>query len=169
MELTMSGPLETDDAGSSGVRMTGRLTWLAVALFVIGFGRVSATAPQAGGADDDGGLIRLLQSTAVAWNGGDLDAFVAPYADDATYMTATGPIGRDAIKARYASKYFTGGKPDQQVRFDQTTVRPLGPDHALMTGRFTLSGGGQPDRSGWFSLVWKRTPSGWRILHDHSS
>ena len=58
---------------------------------------------------------------------------------------------------------------DQQVRFDQTTVRPLGADHALMTGRFTLSGGGQPDRSGWFSLVWKRTPSGWRILHDHSS
>jgi uncharacterized protein (TIGR02246 family) len=115
------------------------------------------------------GLIRLLQSTAVAWNGGDLDAFVAPYADDATYMTATGPIGRDAIKARYASKYFTGGKPDQQLRFDQTTVRPLGADHALMTGRFTLSGGGQPDRSGWFSLVWKRTPSGWRILHDHSS
>ena len=142
---------------------------VAVLVLVIGFGRVSATAPQAGGGDDDGGLIRLLQSTAVAWNGGDLDAFVAPYADDATYMTATGPIGRDAIKARYASKYFTGGKPDQQVRFDQTTVRPLGADHALMTGRFTLSGGGQPDRSGWFSLVWKRTPSGWRILHDHSS
>src|SRR4029077_5070081 len=112
--------LGTDDAGSSGVRMTGRLTWLAVALWVIGFGRVSGTAPQAGGGDDDDGLIRLLQSTAVAWNGGDLDAFVAPYADDATYMTATGPIGRDAIKARYASKHFTGGKPDQQGRFTPT-------------------------------------------------
>ena len=57
---------------------------VAVLVLVIGFGRVSATAPQAGGGDDDGGLIRLLQSTAVAWNGGDLDAFVAPYADDAT-------------------------------------------------------------------------------------
>lgn len=142
--------------------------WFVVVLLAVGFGRVSATAPQSASADP-GGLTQLLQSTAVAWNRGDLDAFVAPYADEATYMTATGPIGRDAIKARYASKYFTGGKPDQQVRFDQVVVRPLGEGHALMTGRFTLSGGGQPDKSGWFSLVWTRTSSGWRILHDHSS
>jgi uncharacterized protein (TIGR02246 family) len=148
--------------------MSRRATMLAMVL-LMSLAAVSASAPPIDNRADEAGLIRLLQSTAVAWNGGDLDAFVAPYADDATYMTATGPIGRDAIKARYASKYFTGGKPDQQVRFDQTTVRPLGADHALMTGRFTLSGGGQPDRSGWFSLVWKRTPSGWRILHDHSS
>ena len=149
--------------------MTGRWSWVAVAILTLAFGRASATAPQAGRGGDDAGLIQLLQSTAVAWNSGDLDAFVAPYADDATYMTATGPIGKDAIKARYASKYFTGGKPDQQVRFDQIDVRRLGADIALMTGRFTLTGGGKDDRSGWFSLVWKRTASGWRILHDHSS
>jgi uncharacterized protein (TIGR02246 family) len=148
--------------------MSRRATTLAVVL-LMSLTAVSATAPRADHGADEAGLIRVLQSTADAWNAGDLDTFVAPYADDATYMTATGPIGRDAIKARYASKYFTGGKPDQQVRFDQTTVRPLGADHALMTGRFTLSGGAQPDRSGWFSLVWTRTPSGWRILHDHSS
>jgi uncharacterized protein (TIGR02246 family) len=142
--------------------------WLSAVVLVMGFGRASATAPQ-GGSIDDAGLIRSLESTAVAWNRGDLDAFVAPYADDSTYMTAAGPIGKDPMKARYAAKYFTGSHPDQQVRFDQVTVRALGPDHALMTGRFTLAGGGQPDRSGWFTLIWKRTPSGWRILHDHSS
>ena len=45
----------------------------------------------------------------------------------------------------------------------------LTPDAALATARFVLSGGGKPDQSGWFTLVWLRTPAGWRAVHDHSS
>ena len=150
----------------------GTVPKIAAALILaVCVGRAPATAPapeQAGGSDE-AGLIRLLQSTADAWNRGDLDAFVAPYADNSTYMTPAGPIDKVATRARYASKYFTGGKPDQQVRFDQCTVRPLGADYALMTGRFTLTGGNTADKSGWFTLIWTRTPAGWRILHDHSS
>jgi ketosteroid isomerase-like protein len=70
---------------------------------------------------------------------------------------------------RYREKYFAGGRPLQALRFDDLAVRPLGPDHALVTGRFLLSGGGLADQSGRFTLVWVRTPEGWRILHDHSS
>ena len=114
-------------------------------------------------------LEAALQATAAAWNGGDIDGFMAPYAPAATYMTAAGLIGVDAMRARYLAKYFTGAKPDQQLRFDQLEVRALGTDHALMTGRFTLAGGGKPDQTGRFSLTWMRAPAGWRILHDHSS
>jgi hypothetical protein len=32
-----------------------------------------------------------------------------------------------------------------------------------------LTGGGEMDRSGWFSLTWEKTGAGWRIIHDHSS
>jgi uncharacterized protein (TIGR02246 family) len=114
-------------------------------------------------------LEAALQATAAAWNAGDIDAFMAPYADSATYMTSAGLIGVDAMRARYLSKYFTGTAPDQQLRFDQVQVRPLGDNHALLTGRFTLTGGGKADQTGRYSLVWVREPSGWRILHDHSS
>lgn len=114
-------------------------------------------------------LEAALQATAAAWNGGDIDGFMAPYAPSATYMTAAGLIGVDAMRARYLAKYFTGTRPDQQLRFDQLDVRAIGADHALMTGRYTLTGGGKPDQTGRFSLVWMRTPAGWRILHDHSS
>ena len=55
------------------------------------------------------------------------------------------------------------------MRFDQLDVRALGDDHALMTGRFTLAGGGKPEQTGRFSLVWLRSAQGWKILHDHSS
>jgi uncharacterized protein (TIGR02246 family) len=114
-------------------------------------------------------LETALQATAAAWNRGDITGFMAPYADTATYMTPAGLIGVDAMRARYLEKYFTGSTPDQQLRFDQLQVRDLGGDHALMTGRYTLSGGGKPDQTGRFSLVWMRQPGGWRILHDHSS
>ncbi len=114
-------------------------------------------------------LEAALQATAAAWNGGDIDGFMAPYAPAATYMTPAGLIGVEAMRARYLAKYFTGSKPDQQLRFDQLDVRALGTDHALMTGRFTLAGGGKAEQTGRFSLVWLRTAEGWRILHDHSS
>jgi len=125
---------------------------------------VSAASPQ-----PDRELVKALNATAEMWNRGDVDGFMAPYAASATYMTPAGLIGVDAMRARYLAKYFTGATPDQQLRFDQLEVRALGADHALMTGRFTLAGGSKPEQTGRFTLVWMRTPSGWRITHDHSS
>lgn len=133
---------------------------------------VAGTSPAVASAKagpDGAALVASLQATAEMWNRGDLDGFMAPYAEAATYMTPAGLIGVDAMRARYLAKYFTGARPDQQLRFDQLEVRAVGTDHALMTGRYTLAGGGTPDQTGRFSLVWMRTPTGWRILHDHSS
>jgi len=45
----------------------------------------------------------------------------------------------------------------------------LSEQSALVTGRFILSGGTEPEQSGWFTLVWIRTPAGWRAIHDHTS
>lgn len=114
-------------------------------------------------------LIALLESTTAAWNAGDLDGFIAPYAESSTFMTSAGPIGHADMRARYQKRYFANGRPDQQLRFEQMTVRHLGADHAVMIGRFVLGGGGKPDQSGWFTLVWMRTSKGWKIIHDHSS
>ncbi len=128
-----------------------------------------AQAPSAPAPTSSDPLIAMLQGTTRAWDAGDLDAFIAPYAESSTFMTPAGPIGRTEMRARYQARYFSGGRPAQQLRFEQMTVRHLGSDHALMTGRFVLTGGGKADESGWFTLVWMRTAQGWKILHDHSS
>lgn len=114
-------------------------------------------------------IVNALQSSADGWNAGDLDAFLAPYDATARYMTGSGPVEWDGMRARYREKYFEKGRPEQALEFDRIEVRELGGGIALVTGRFRLSGGGQPEGSGWFSLIWKRTPAGWRIIHDHSS
>ena len=111
-----------------------------------------------------------LQSSADAWNNADLPGHVRPYADSATFMGSNGPIeGRDRVGESLARSFWRDGKPRQQLSFDRITIRPLGDRHALATGHFVLTGGGEADRSGWFSLTWEKTAAGWQIVHDHSS
>lgn len=121
-------------------------------------------------AQDEAEIRAAARASADAWNRGDLRAHLAIYVDTMTFMTGDGPRpGVDALHDAFARSYFSGGTPDQQLRFEQVSVRPLGRDAALQTGRFVLSGGGQPDQTGWFTLVWLRTAEGWRAVHDHSS
>ena len=129
----------------------------------------AACASSAPKGDPAGEIERRIRDSAGAWNRGDLAAFVADYDDSATFVTGKGLVGKEEMARRYAEKYFHAGKPDQTLRFEEIRVRPLGEGSALSTGRWAVSGGGKPEQSGWFSLVWKKTPDGWKIVHDHSS
>ncbi|MBW3629443.1 MAG: DUF3225 domain-containing protein [Gemmatimonadetes bacterium] len=121
-------------------------------------------------AEDEARIRAATFASAEAWNRGDLKGHLSLYVDTVTFMTPEGPRpGVAAIEESFTRTYFRDGRPKQQLRFEQTVVRPLGRDAALETGRFILSGGGEPERSGWFTLVWVRTPQGWKAVHDHSS
>ena len=115
-------------------------------------------------------VFAALQASEEAWNRGDLKGHLAIYDESVTAMTKNGPRpGIAPIEAAFTKAYFRDGKPRQQLRTEQLNVRPLSGDSALMTGRFILSGGGEPEQSGWFTLIWQRTPSGWKVVHDHTS
>ncbi len=112
----------------------------------------------------------LLDQSASAWNRGDLDGHLADNADSIEFMTRKGPIvGKAKTADALRRSFFKDGKPIQQLRFEQVTIRPLGDEHALVVGRFILDGGGEPEHSGWFSTIWERQAAGWRVIHDHSS
>src|SRR4026208_716276 len=111
-----------------------------------------------------------LMASAEAWNNADLPGHIGLYTDTATFMGGNGPTqGRDRVGDSLAKSFWRDGKPKQTLSFDRIEVRPLGDRHALSTGHFVLTGGGEADRSGWFSLTWEKTSTGWRIIHDHSS
>jgi len=115
------------------------------------------------------GIVPVLMETAAAWNRGDIAGHVSAYADSAEFMAPGPVIGRDRIRESLLRSFWRDGQPLQQLRYEQVQVRGLGSGHALMTGRFVLSGGGRADRSGWFTLVWEWQGGRWRIIHDHSS
>jgi ketosteroid isomerase-like protein len=58
-----------------------------------------------------------------------------------------------------------------KLDFSGLEVTLLGPDYANVVGKFhlarTAQGGG--DASGVFTLLFHRTPAGWRIIQDHTS
>jgi ketosteroid isomerase-like protein len=147
--------------------MTWSTTGVALAaLLVLRAGGALAQGPDA----TRGEIQTLLDRSASAWNRGDLDGHLADNADSISFMTRKGPIvGKAKTADALRRSFFKDGKPIQQLRFEQVTIRPLGDDHALVVGRFILDGGGQPEHSGWFSTIWERQPAGWRVIHDHSS
>lgn len=115
-------------------------------------------------------ILATNEASVVAWNRGDLAGHVAMYADSAAFMTGRGPIyGRQTTADALERSFFRDGRPLQQLRFENVTVQMLGDAHAMVVGRFVLSGGGMDERSGWYTTVWERRPEGWRIIHDHSS
>jgi ketosteroid isomerase-like protein len=119
---------------------------------------------------DEAAIRQALASSTEAFNRGDLAGHLAIYDPGVTFMTKDGPRpGVAPIEQAFREHYFKDGQAIQQLRFEELALRPLGPDAALATARWVLAGGGKPEQSGWFTLVWQRTAAGWRAIHDHSS
>ncbi|HJS48361.1 MAG TPA: nuclear transport factor 2 family protein [Gemmatimonadales bacterium] len=116
-------------------------------------------------------LERQFERSAVAWNAGDLAAFMDDYARDSltSFMGARAPVyGWETIRDRYAPSFQPGARRDS-LRFERFAVRPLSPSLALVTARYILHRGDSVTSSGPFTLVMERRPDGWKILHDHTS
>ena len=118
-------------------------------------------------------IQKLMTDSEAAWNRGDLPAFASYYEDspDTTFMgreVVRG--GQAAILQRYRKSYPTR-EAMGTLTFSEIVIRPLADGVALVTGKFALQrtkeGGG--DASGRYTLVVRRTPSGWKIIHDHTS
>jgi len=145
-------------------------TAIAFRLIVLLAAVVAAPAASADWAADESEIRRQLATSTEAFNRGDLPGHLAIYDADVTFMTKDGPRpGIEPIEQAFRENYFRDGKAIQQLRFETLAIRPLGPDVALATARWALSGGDRPHQSGWFTLVLQRGDAGWRAVHDHSS
>jgi beta-aspartyl-peptidase (threonine type) len=55
-----------------------------------------------------------------------------------------------------------------KLAFTDLSVELLGADHALVKGRFRLTLK-ESAPTGIFTLILRKLPEGWRIIHDHTS
>ena len=131
--------------------------------------RMAPTSTSPMPAADAAAIRAVFDTTAAGWNRGDLSAYLSAYAPSATTMGRTGLVhGPSGIEQQMLDGFWKSGRPLQLLRYDHLEIRPLGADDALATGQYILSGGGMPDRTGWFTTIWERTSAGWRMIHDHS-
>lgn len=143
------------------LRSLGIILALSVAqLAIAGAQETSSTAIQ-----------QAIREQAEAWNRGDVNAFMKFYknAPDTTFIGKTLQQGYAPILERY-KKAYPNKEAMGTLDFSAIAVRNLGPNYAVVTGRFHLArnvaGGG--DASGIFSLVWEKTQQGWKIILDHT-
>jgi uncharacterized protein (TIGR02246 family) len=119
---------------------------------------------------DRSAVVAVLDNQKAAWNRGDVPAFMNGYwrSPDVTFAGKTGfTRGWDTVLARYQRSY-----PDQasmgHLEFSELEVRPLGPDAALVLGKWHINRSAG-DVGGIFTLVLQKFPEGWRITHDHTT
>lgn len=117
-------------------------------------------------------ILAVLTAQAEAWNRGDLDAFLTGYWKSEETVFAGGDKvhrGFDAMAARYRSSYPTREKMGQ-LAFSNVAFEQLDADRAVVTGSWELTLAGSDKKPGGvFTLLWRRFPDGWKIVHDHTS
>jgi len=117
-------------------------------------------------------IKHLLTAQVEAWNKGDLEGFMAGYwhSPDLTFFSGTTVTkGWEPTLERYRQRYKGEGKEMGKLEFLELNVDPLDNKTAVVTGKWllTMSDGKKP--GGLFTLILKRMPEGWRIVHDHTS
>jgi beta-aspartyl-peptidase (threonine type) len=115
-------------------------------------------------------ILKVLTDQAEAWNRGDLDAFLKGYwRSDQTVFGGGGDIHRgfDAMAARYRKSYDTREKMGT-LTFSNLKFESVEPDRAVVTGSWELQRASDKP-GGVFTLIFRRFPEGWRIVHDHTS
>jgi ketosteroid isomerase-like protein len=128
-------------------------------------------------ADLEEGIKHVLVSQVEAWNHGKLEGFMQGYwqSPDLTFFSgATVTRGWEPTLMRYRQRYQAEGKEMGKLEFQGLNIDVLSRRSAVVTGRWqlTLSTSKTPDGKqphGLFTLVFKRLPGGWKIVHDHTS
>jgi beta-aspartyl-peptidase (threonine type) len=113
----------------------------------------------------------VLDAQVVAWNGGDIEGFMEGYWRSPKLTFSSGSDitrGWDATLQRYKKKYQSEGAEMGKLTFRDLEIEPLGPEAALVRGRWQLVRT-KDKPGGVFSLILRKLPEGWRIVHDHTS
>src|SRR5205809_8053943 len=115
---------------------------------------------------------RVLDAQVAAWNRRDLEGYMAGYwrSPELTfYSGATVTRGWQPTLERYRKRYQGEGREMGTLAFEDLTVEPLGPSVVLARGVWALKMSGGKELRGMFTVIPRKLPEGWRIVHDHSS
>jgi len=121
--------------------------------------------------DDHAAIETVLRDQREAWNHHDLEAFMAGYWKSPNLTFFSGgheshgwQEALDHYRAAYASPGHEMGKLD----FANLRIEELGPDTAFVRGEFHLVMSNSKTPHGLFTLIFRKFPNGWKIIHDHS-
>jgi ketosteroid isomerase-like protein len=140
---------------------------LAIVMLVPTLARTQDNSP-----DVKTSVEHVLREQQSAWNRRDLEAFMSGYwhSPELTFFSgAQRSSGWQAALDRYRKVYQSEGKEMGKLEFSDLQIEPLAVDAAFVRGAWhlTMSDGKTPH--GLFTLVFRKFPDGWKIIHDHTA
>jgi uncharacterized protein (TIGR02246 family) len=112
----------------------------------------------------------VIETQRDAWNKGDIEGYMEGYekSDNTVFVSGDNVTrGWKTVLERYKKSYDSREKMGQ-LEFSDLEITLLSKDSAVVLGRWLLKRTND-EPHGRFSLIFKKTKSGWRIIHDHTS
>jgi beta-aspartyl-peptidase (threonine type) len=116
-------------------------------------------------------IKQVLDDQVAAWNKGDLKGFMVGYwnSPELTFFSGKDKQrGWEATYERYRKRYQAEGREMGKLSFNELQIEMLGSEGAFVRGKFNLVTS-KETFTGLFTLIFKKLPDGWRIIHDHTS
>lgn len=133
---------------------------------------ISIVSPAFAQGDAKTSIRAMLLAQVEAWNHHDLEGFMSGYwhSPGLTFFSATSVVrGWEPTLKRYREKYQSQGKEMGKLDFFDLEVTSLAPDSAFVRGHWHLQFKDAKETGGLFTLIVRRFPDGWKIVHDHTS
>ncbi len=140
-----------------------------VILLVLGCGSAYARRPQATKAVQE--IRAVLDKQVTEWNKGNLEGFMAGYWNSQSLSFYSGSIktaGWQPTIDRYRQRYQSEGREMGKLDFTELEIETLGANSAFVRGKWHLKMK-DSEPGGLFTLIFRKFPTGWKIIHDHTS
>jgi beta-aspartyl-peptidase (threonine type) len=152
-------------------RLRGNFLWIKLLLcfVIINIILISACARKQVGTIEKIKLV--LNNQVEAWNKGELEGYMNGYWNSPElvfFSDGDKTMGWEPVYKRYKSRYQDEGKEMGKLEFSEVEVEMLSSNSAFVKGRWKLKISAK-DFDGLFTLIFKKFPEGWKIIHDHTS
>ena len=143
--------------------------WPATLLLIVSTSCATTPTPGPDGVKE---VSAVLTAQIAAWNRGDLEGYMAGYwksPELVFFSNGTETRGWQATLDRYRTRYQAEGRQMGTLDLPQLDILTLGTEAAMARGRWRLKMPDGKELSGMTSVIFRKFPEGWRIVHDHSS
>ena len=115
-------------------------------------------------------VISVIKKSEQDWNEGSIESFMGSYLRSDSLRFASGGnvnYGWQPVLERYNQRYQDKAAMGH-LTFSELAVTVISIDAVLVFGRYTLEREND-EPTGLFTLLFRKTEEGWRIVHDHTS
>jgi uncharacterized protein (TIGR02246 family) len=143
---------------------------IALAISLLAFALQTSFSQNKSTSNSGAAIRAVIEAQRDAWNRGDIEGYMDGYQRSPTTVFVSGDNvthGWQTVLEHYKKGYDTREKMGV-LTFTDLEITTLSKNSAVVVGRWHLQRA-KDEPHGRFTLIFRRTRQGWKIIHDHTS